>query len=177
MGRCEWVLAKLYRYTKEMDKALECIQKAAEHQSGIESGEDAALTNYCHACILLERLSNPDRCSCTSKDRKNAENYLERAIFYASQHEEYGLDLSHPRIRLAQLYLGSSPSQPGEIHDSESISRAGSSLEAVENFDSLAPRTKCIFYFTKSDLVYTNSKTEARHFAQLALDIAKDNEF
>lgn len=176
MGRCEWVLAKMYRYTGEIDKALEHIQKATDHQSGIECGEDAALTTYCHACILLERLNDPIRYSCSPEDTKNAEVFLERAIDYASN-ENYGLDISHPRIRLAQLNLGSSPSNPGTKMDSRSISRARNSLKAV-TFYALAPRTKCVYYYTKSDLVYNCNKVdEARDLAQLALDIAIENNF
>lgn len=176
-GRCEWVLAKLYRYTREMDKALEHIQESAEHQSGIESGEDAALTNYCHACILLERINNPDHHSSHSEDRRNAKNFLERAIEYASK-KEYGLDLSHPRICLAQLYLGSSPSRPGGNQDPDNISKARASLQAVE-LDALEPRTECIFYFTKSDLMYSSGggRDEARCLAQRAMDIATRNSF
>ena len=176
LGRCEWVLAKLYRYTGEIDKALEYIEKAAELQSGTESGEDAALTNYCHACIILERLSNPDRYSCSPDDRGKAQCLLERAIYYASN-REYGLDLSHPRIRLAQLYLGSSPSQPGRIHDSDSIDKARSSLGAIRDFEKLSVRSRCIFYFTKSDLVYNCSKDDAKRYARLALSIATENNF
>ena len=171
-GRCEWVLAKLYRYTADTDKALQCIRKATEVQFNIESGEDAALTNYCHACILLELLAVRN----SIEDSRKAKAALEFAIHYASN-EEYGLDLSHPQIRLAQLYLGSSPSQPGR--DASSLSEAESSLQAVEEkFATLAPRTQCIFYFTKSDLLYNSGETdEAKHLAQLSLDIATENNF
>lgn len=173
-GRCEWVLAKLYRYTKDMDAALEHIRKAKDLQFNIEFGEDTALTNYCHACILLETLS----VKYSMEDSRNAKLSLEFAIDCASI-EEYGLDLSHPRIRLAQLYLGSSPSQPGRNQDPTSIGKARSSLLVVEEvLDTLAPRTKCIFYFTKSDLLYNESETaEAKRLAQLALDIATENSF
>lgn len=171
-GRCEWVLAKLYRYTKEKDKALQHILKAMECQYNVARGEDTALTNYCHACILLESLAD----SYSEENSRKAKASLECAIYYASN-KEYGLDLSHPRIRLAQLYLGSSPSQPGRNQDPDSINKARDSLLAVE-FDALAVRTKCIFYFTKSDLLYNCSKIDkARQFAQLALDIATENNF
>ena len=175
-GRCHWVLAKLYRYTGEIDLALKHIQQAAEIHSVVECGEDAALTSYCHACILLERLSKQQQYSSSSPDeeRTRALDYLERSISYASN-EEYGLDLNHPRIRLAQLYLGSSPSRPGNIRDPKSISSAGSSLEAVKNFHKLGVRTQCIYYFTKSDLVYHTSVGRARCYAQLALDIARES--
>ena len=173
-GRCEWVLAKLYRYVKDSDAALKHIRQAMELQFNVESGEDAALTNYCHACILLESLAVK---YCVEDSRK-AKVSLEFAIHYASN-EDYGLDLSHPRIRLAQLYLGSSPSQPGRNQDPSSLSKAKSSLQVVEKvLDTLAPRTQCIFYFTKSDLLHNESETaEAKRLAQLALDIATENNF
>lgn len=177
VGRCKWVLAKLYRYTQEPERALTCIEEATEHQSNIASGEeDAALTTYCRAMILLEHLNNPKYCKAGMLgDRKHIQDLFERAIDYASN-PDYGLDTSHPLIRLAQLHLGSSPFQPGRNHDPSSISKANDSLNAV-NFDVLAPRTRCLFCYTKSDLVYSHSKDLARDFAQRSLDIATQNGF
>lgn len=174
VGRCKWVLAKLYRYTKEKDKALKYIQEAAEHQSSIASGEeDAALTTYCYAMILLEFYKNYK--SSLDRDLKVIKDKFERAIDYASN-PDYGLDVSHPRIRLAMLYLGSSPFQPGRNCESSSINKAKNSLEAVD-IDALAPRTKCLFYYTKSDLVYSRSKDEAKVFAKHSLDVAMQHGF
>lgn len=168
-GRCHWVLAKLYRYMNEKQDALEHIRFAKDYQFNIEAGEDTALTNYCHAMILLEFLAEDS----SSEKKWLARSYLERSIDHASM-GDFGLDLSHPKIRLAQLCLGSSPFQPGRVDDSESIGKARSCLESVKP-DTLAPRTKCIFYFTQSDLYRLKKEAFiAVGYAQQALQIANE---
>lgn len=171
-GRCEWTLAKLYRYTKENDKALEHIIMARHIQYNIRAGEDTALCNYCYACILMESLAN----RFDSYEYKEAKTSLELAIDHANS-GEFGLDVAHPRIRLAQLYLGSSPQRPGTKSDKDSLKKARSSLDAVD-LDSIAVRTQCIYYYTESDLYRNSGETEkATRSAQKALDIAKKNDF
>ena len=91
-GRCEWVLARLYQYTNDFDTALKHIQRAMALQYNVEPGEDPALTNYTHACILLESLA----VRYCAEDSKKAKVSLECANHYANA--EYGLDLSHPQI-------------------------------------------------------------------------------
>ncbi len=171
-GRCQWVLAKLHRYTLNGQvEAMSFIKESLSVQSSCDSDEDRALTLYCHACILLDNLArefNP-------RDAKQARQALECAIHYASQ-GDFGLDLSHPRIRLAQVCLGSSPHRPGQNHDKHSIDEARSSLENVKT--ELSPRTKCIYYFTWSDFHRLDRQiTKARECAQRALDIATANHF
>jgi len=73
--------------------------------------------------------------------------------------------------------LGSSPFQPGNTFDFESISLARSALAGV-NFETLAPRSKCIFQFTQSDIYKIEGNVEnAIKFAETALEIAKNNGF
>lgn len=173
-GRCEWTLAKLYRYTKENDKALKHIIMARHIQYNIKAGEDTALCNYCYACILLESLANKYD---SYKDRK-AKRSLELAIEHASS-GDFGLDIAHPKIRLAQLYLGSSPQSPGTKTDNDSLNKARSILESVgTNLQDLATRIQCIYYYTESDL-YRNSEEpdKAIYSARKALDIAEKNKF
>ena len=170
-GRCEWTLAKLYRYTKDKDKALEHIIMARHIQYNIKAGEDTALSNYCYACILLESLAD----KFDSDKDKEAKRSLELAIEHASS-GDFGLDVAHPKIRLAQLYLGSSPQSPGTKTDDDSLRKAKSTLESVGQ--NLAIRTQCIYYYTESDLYRNSGKQgEAIHSAQKALDIAKKNKF
>ena len=171
-GRCEWTLAKLYRYTKENDKALEHIIMARHIQSNVKAGEDSALCNYCYACILMESLAN----RFDSYEYEEAKTSLELAIDHANS-GDFGLDVAHPRIRLAQLYLGSSPQSPGTRTDKDSLKKARSSLDAVSQ-DTIAIRTQCIYYYTESDLYRSSGETEkAKHSAQRALSIAKKNNF
>ena len=171
-GRCEWALAKMHRYSGEIDEAQEHVRNAMEIQFNTEGGEDKALTLYCHGSIQLTLLAS----KYDLKTAKRARGSLEAAITNASM-DNYGLDLSHPKIRLAQACLGSSPFQPGRITDRESIQAAKSSLAAI-NFEALAQRSKCIFLFTESDL-YRNAgdHEKALECAKMALHIAKLNGF
>jgi tetratricopeptide (TPR) repeat protein len=171
-GRCEWILANLYRYTKENDKALEHIIMARDIQSNIKAGEDSALCNYCYACILMESLAN----RFNSDEYKEAKTSLELAIDHANS-GDFGLNIAHLRIRLAQLYLGSSPQSRGTRTDEESLKKARSSLDAVSQ-DTIAIRIQCIYYYTESDLYRSSGEIEkAKHSAQKALSIAKKNNF
>ena len=107
---------------------------------------------------------------------RKAEIALRYTIIHASI-DDYGLDLSHPHIRLAQLYLGSSPCQPGTNDNPENTRRAQNTLDKVKVND-LAPRTKCIYHFTQSDLYKSTKETaKAIQCAQQALKIAKVNKF
>ena len=144
--RCEWVLAKHYLYKNDNEKAFEHITKAMQIQFFLEDGEGKALTSYCFGSIQLAFHAM----KLDSQNAKAARKALEQSIESASL-EDYGLDLSHPKIRLAQACLGSSPFQPGNTFDCESIASARSVLAGV-NFETLAPRSKCIFQFTQSDI-------------------------
>ena len=176
LGRCHWTLAKLYRYMNEHDRAMQCIEKARSIQYGIAIGEDTALTNYCYACISLDFLAR----KFDPGLEKRAKNSLERAIVHA-QMSDYGLDLSHPRIRLAQLHLGSSPFTPGTKTDCQSIQSPRNSLSAVERDPQSLPlriRTQCIYEYTMSDLCRNSGQLEeAVKLAESALRIAEANNF
>lgn len=153
-------------------KALKHIRKAIEIQLFVEDGEDRALTLYCYGNILLAlHAMKPD-----TLKAKRAETALKQSIENASL-KDYGLDLYHPQIRLAQACLGSSPFEPG--NNCESIANAESALKAVEvNFETLAPRSQCIFRFTESDFfkIKGDVKTAIKS-AESALKIAKYNGF
>lgn len=172
LGRCEWVLAKLYRYVGKLDEAKEHIMEAVDINFNTEPGEDTALINYCYACIILERLNK----KYSKIEAKRAKDRLRKAIDHANS-GNFGLDVSHPHIRLAQLCLGSSPTRPGFIKDSDSLREAQASLDEVK-YKSLAPRTKCIYHFTYCDL-YRNSgqKEKAIDSAREAMDIASRHSF
>ena len=173
-GRCEWTLAKLYRYSKQFSKALYHIRMARQIQSNVTAGEDTALVNYCYGCILLETLATTKKFD--PEMQREAQRSLELAIAHASS-GDYGLDLSHPKIRLAQLYIGSSPHSSGTCKDPERLKKAHSSLKSV-NLGKLAPRTMCIYYYTESDLHKARNNTkDALYSAQKALSIANENNF
>lgn len=173
-GRCEWTLAKLYRYTKELPKALHCIRTARQIQYNVRAGEDTALTNYCYGCILLETLAAAKKYD--PEMEKEAQKSLELAIAHASS-GDYGLDLSHPKIRLAQLYIGSSSHLSGIHKNPDRLRKAHASLKSV-NFSKLAPRTQCIYYYTECDLNMARGNMDAAICsAKNALLIASQNNF
>ena len=169
LGRCDYTLARMHQYANEKDEALRCIMKARHVQYNIEFGEDTALTNHCHGCILLLDPLNA----------KEAEESLELAMCSSILSEEYGLDVAHPKIRLIQLYLGSSSHCPGTKKDSDSLTKAQSSLNSLaQKLDTLALRTQCICLYTQSDLYSNRGELKrARSSAQRALAIAEANRF
>ena len=173
-SRCEWMLAKMYRYMNNSEEAQKHVEAALSihFRYNVQPGEDTALSNYCQACILLESI---------------AKNWCPREIDYArkclktaTDHAvlgDYGLYVSHHHIRLAQLCLRSSQHQAGTCTDQSLLKEAGNALKGVDE-DVLAPRTSCLFYLTKSDL-YRNMKRsiEAKKYAEMAHEIAKSNSF
>ena len=177
-GGCEYTMARMHQYANERDEALKYIRMARHIQYNVELGEDTALTNYCYGCILLECLANsPDS---QTDEMKEAKELLESATMPSDQSRNYGLNAAHPKIRLAQLYLGSSSCCPGTMTDSKRLKKAQYYLEkaAEPSVESLAPRTQCIYYYTQSDL-YRNQEylEKARSSAQKAFAIAEDNRF
>lgn len=171
-GRCDWALARLYLYMNNNIKALEHIQNALAIQFTLEGGEDKALTLYCYGNIQLAFLA----VKFDTRTAKMATTAFEQAIANAC-FDDYGLDLSHPKIRLAQACLGSSMFQPGNTFDHERIASAKSTLATVD-FEALAPRSKCIHLFTQSDVYRNEGDVEgAVQSAESALHIAKDNGF
>ena len=95
-GRCEWVLVRLYQYTSDFDTALKHIQRAMALQYNVEPGEDTALTNYTHACILLESLA----VRYCVEDSKKAKVSLECANHYANASTSQSRTCSTTRVRL-----------------------------------------------------------------------------
>ena len=179
-GRCEYTMARMHQYANERDEALKCIRMARHIQYNVEFGEDKALTNYCNGCILLECLANSTDSHTDEFNIKEAETSLESAIMPYDKSKIYGLNVAHPKIRLAQLYLGSSSCCPGTVTDLKRLEKAQYYLEKVAepSVENLAPRTQCIYYYTQSDLYRNNGDLEeARSSAQKALAIAEENSF
>ena len=170
-SRCEWMLAKLYRYLGKMQKAQKHITKAMHMQSGVGPGEDTALGHYCQACILIRSLSE----NWSDETAECAKMHLRRASDHAVL-GDYGLYISHHKIRLAQLCLRSSQYHPGVCTDKALIKEASQVLTMNEL--ELEPRTRCMYYYTKSDLFRSSEMlTEAKSFITMAHDLAKEYKF
>ena len=169
-SRCEWMLAKLHRYLGRMQTAQEHIDKALEMQSRIGPGEDTALGHYCQACILIRALSE----EWSDEKAERAKEHLRIASDHAVL-GDFGLYISHHKIRLAQLCLRSSQYHPGTCTD-EALEEASQALTL--NVLKLEPRTRCMYYYTKSDLFRNADKlNEAKGFATMACDLAKEYNF
>ena len=175
-GRCKWVRGKLNRYLKNGAKADEYISHARSKLFNVAHGEDTALINYCYSVTLLDKVAPDGNCELSDSVFAEAERTL-RITIQDAQLGDYGLDLCHPKIRLAQLYLGSSSHRAGTARSVESIDSAQALLLGMDTAK-MAARTECMYCYTMSDF-YRNkgSSVEALSYAQKALDIATKHEF
>ena len=110
---------------------------------------------------------------------QSAESSLEFAINYYATIEDRGLDhiAPHSQLRLAQMYLGSTHYELGKNTNPESIRKASDCLEAIDQ-ESLPPRSKCMFFLTKSDFFRCKGDIAmAKESAKHALRMAEVNSF
>ena len=179
-SKCEWMLAKMYRYSKDFDKAMEHIENAQliHLRFNIAPGEDTTLCNYCKGCILASQLAKTKQWNESSKKFEEAKLCLRRATEHAAI-QDFAIYQSHHMIRLAQLCLHSSQFEAGSCNDDDQITEAEAALNSHYIDEKvLAPRTKCLFYVTRSDLYRNKGQlTLAREEAQRAKDIATNNKF
>ena len=172
-SRCEWMLSKYYWYMNDKQKAQHHIDKSLIIQSAsqVAPGEDTLLTHYGKACTLLDTLAE----EWSTEVAGYARIFIENANDFAVECD-YGLYLSHHCIRLAQIYLRSSPQCPGVCNDGE-LQEAALTLSKVD-VNSLSPRTKCLFYITYSDYYRNKANHEkAMSYVQKAHSIAEGRKF
>ena len=171
-ARCHWTLAKLYRYTKEYDKAKKEITDAMAESYLYAEGEERALISYCHACILL---ANENK---SIQDEVRARDDLNIAIGCASS-GGYGLDTAHCKLRLAQAYVGSSTSNTGKKRGEVPETHIADAKRVLgEIGEDISPRTKCMVLFTQSDVHRVAGELEqAADCAEQSLKIAQQQKF
>jgi hypothetical protein len=168
-GRCMYILSRLYRYLKQVEKAKEYAENAKKILFIAEAGEDSAFAKYCYACVLVES---------EASDNQEIEDYFNFAIFDANSHTS-GLDLvaPHSYMRLAQMYLGSQQYTAGRVRDRSSIHKAESCLRKVD-LNTLSLRSGCHFHLIKSDLYHSKGMiTESKKVAQVVLDTSEKHNF
>ena len=161
-------------YNKKWKDAQEHVENALSiHMAyNVQPGEDTGLSNYCKACILQHSLTQ-EWCPKTARIAKDC---LKRANDHAIL-GDYGLYISHHQIRLAQLCLRSSQHDAGTCTDPALLKEAKQYMHSIEELD-LAPRTRCLYYITKSDLCRNMELLpEAKNYTTMAHDIAEDNGF
>ena len=180
-SKCEWMLAKMYRYSKQpgdLERAMEHIENAQmiHLRYNIAAGEDTTLCNYCKGCILGAQLANANQWSI--RKFEEAKVCFRKATEHAAI-RDYAIYQSHHMIRLAQLCLRSSQFQAGVCKENDQIAEAEAALNShyIEE-KLLAPRTRCLFYVTRSDLYRTKGELRlAQEDAQKAKHIAEKNNF
>ena len=174
LGRCEYILSRLFRYLKEYVKAKEHVSISREHLYLVEPGEDSSFVNYCDACVTVECLSELS----PPEEIRRVRATFERAINDDLSHESgLGLVAPHSLMRLAQMYLGGTHYNPGVTSNVENIEQARLCLQAVD-CASLCYRSKCHYNLIKSDLYCnTNGFSEAKECVQIVLMLARKYNF
>ena len=174
-GRCEWVLACMYRCVKDFDKAMEHIENAQllQLQYNIAPGEDTSLCYYLKGCMLAFMLAKSKAWSTELTVFEEAKFCLQKSIDHANR-IDFTHYQTHQMIRFAQLCLHSSNLVPGNCANESQMREAEAALNSHyidENI--LGPQTKCILCLTRSDLYRNKKQLEmAQLEAQRALDIA-----
>jgi len=168
-ARCEWILARLYRYNKQFDKALAHVNTALCLLANYEQGEDRALANCCHGTLLMETTKS-------SREQRQAINALTISI-ECSNTQDYGEASIFTYIILAQAYIGSMALSPAENRrvPSEYIVEAKKILQAFDqSYFSMDHRAHCAYLVTLSDVYRLNGELEqARKCADTALKITQ----
>ena len=174
LGRCEYILSRLFRYLKEYAKAREHVANAREHLYLVEPGEDSSFVNYCDACIMVECLHE----SSPPEEIRRAQATFKRAIDDDLSHESgLGLVAPHSLMRLAQMYLGGTHYDPGITTNVENIKQAKLCLQAVD-CTSLCHRSQCHYHLIQSDLYRnTNDFSKATESIKIAQTLAQKYNF
>lgn len=176
-SRCQYAMAHLCRYTNRLEEAVKCIGESSMiiHHNNVQ-GEDRVLVSYEQGCVNL--------CSLAMEAAPNKFIFETTVKCFkdASEHAlngDFGLFTEHHRIRLAQLYLRSSPSHAGTSTSPEFIKEARTVLDGLNGSEErMAPRTQTLFYIARSDL-HRNAQEHdlAFSFARRAHSIASEKRF
>ncbi len=173
-GRCQWVLAKLYRCIGDYEKANEHIRNTFQSIATCEEEEESILANYCLACILLDSKAN-------TKDPSLAIQRLDYAISVANT-EDFGLRIfAHGTLRKVQAYLGTSSNSPGnnkgEIPQ-ENFEKVEALLSELDSSRiQTESRTRCMIEYTYSDFYRMRDQTEeAKQHYEKSLELANTHD-
>ena len=171
-GRCEWVLARLYKFKGDFERAKTHIDTAYSLTANCAIGEEKILINFVNGSILLD--SKKSR-----QDLRHAIASFESAITLASE-EDYGMNMGqYCKIRLAQAYVGSSLNDPAKSREGLSqhnIDNAKRVLRDLEHTD-MRHRTRWSYLLTCSDVYRLDGQMDqANAYADRAFDWAQEHE-
>ena len=161
-GRCEYVLAILYRYTKQYDKAREHAENAQRILFIVEQGYDTAFACLTYACLLIET---------NGSKTTEAKNYLAAAI------SESGAGMC---IRMAQLFIGSIHSSKDSAHDKNRSCTLRETEECLKNIepDILSIYSRCRLCLIESNIFrFKEMRIESKAAAELGLNLATEYNF
>ena len=171
-GRCEWVLARLYMYTEDFEKAKTHIDTAFTTIANCAKGEEKILISFVNGSIILDSKTN------SRKDLQHAINSFKFAVSLASE-EDYGMKMvQYCKIRLAQAYTGSSLDDLLENRDEvsqDNINEAKRVLRDIEH-EEMHPRVKWRYLITCAD-VYRLDRQDKRalELAEKGFEFARKN--
>ncbi len=151
LARCEYYLSLLYRYLQDFHTAEDHVREARSILFEAESSahEDKSFTYYCSAIIAAEQLTAKSP-PCAFK---RAESLFESAIDHAHCAGNLEVLVTHSRLQLARLYLGTTHTKFWTTQDKKMIEKSRQCLENLKLiYDSLDIRCKTIFHLNMSDL-------------------------
>ena len=171
-GRCEWVLARLYKFKGDFGKAKTHIDMAFTTIANCAKGEEKILISFVNGSIILDSKTS------SRKDLRHAINSFKFAISLASE-EDYGMKmLQYCKIRLAQAYVGSSMDDPLENADNisqDNINEAKRVLRDMEH-EKMHPRTRWTYMITCADVYRLDGQLDqALAFAEKGFEFARKN--
>jgi len=173
-GRCEYLLALLYRYLKDYKKAKSHVSEARSILFGVQPGEDTSFAFYCNGTITAECLASES----STHEVGKVECLFEQAIDHAKSCENMDILITHSHLQLTQMYLGTTHTQLQVTEDKGRIRRARDCIETLKrSYEHLDLRCKSLFHLSQSDLHRSSGEVhQAIESARQALYLASQGE-
>ena len=152
-ARAENKLSGIYRYLKQNDKALECVEKAKVLLFNAEQGQDSANANYNHACALVAKSCWSDAPRVMSEFNFAVDVGLHDQSASCSSYKWPQIVVDKSLIQQAMFLLDSNKNVPciTDKTRQKNITTASSSLSKMD-VPSLSNRIKCLYYLAESEL-------------------------
>ena len=169
-GKCEWTLARMYKFIGEYEKAKMHIDTAFALTANCEKGEQSIMIYYVNGSIILVDKEK------SQQDLKRAINSFKSAIAIASE-EDYGTKIAqYCKINLARAYVGSSLTNTetsGAGVSKDNIEEAKIVLKNMEH-EEMHHRTRWTYLLACSDVYRLDGQMQqANAYADQALTLAQ----
>ena len=171
-GRCEYLLALLYRYLKDYRKAKSHVREARSILFDVEPGEDKSFALYCDGTIAAECLTDES----SAHEVCKVECLFERAIDHAKSCENMDILVTHSHLQLARMYLGTTHTRLKLTEDKRRIERARDCIKTLQHsYECLDLRCKSLFHLSQSDLHRSSGEVQlATESARQALFLGNE---